>query len=41
MTTHFSKWLLAALAVVILAGCSGGEQEVVAKPDPVHFESGD
>lgn len=41
MTTHFSKWLLAALAAVILAGCSGGEQEVVAKPDPVHFESGD
>ena len=41
MTTHFSKWLIAALAVIALAGCSGGEQEVVAKPDPVHFESGD
>lgn len=36
------NWLLAAMAVFALSACSGGEeQQAAAKPDPVHFESGD
>jgi len=35
------NWLLAALAVLALTACSGSEEQVAAKPDPVHFESGD
>ncbi|MBD3640912.1 MAG: nitrous oxide reductase accessory protein NosL [Marinobacter sp.] len=35
------NWLLAALAAVTLTACSGNEEQATAKPDPVHFESGD
>ncbi|MCG7198632.1 nitrous oxide reductase accessory protein NosL [Marinobacter pelagius] len=35
------NWLLAALAAVTLTACSGNEEQTTAKPDPVHFESGD
>lgn len=41
MTHPVNTWLIAALAAVVLAGCSGGEQQSLAKPDPVHFDSGD
>lgn len=41
MTTPTINWLLAAFAAVVLAGCSGGEQQTREKPDAVHFESGD
>lgn len=35
------NWLLAALAAITLTACSGNEEQTTAKPDPVHFESGD
>ncbi len=35
------NWLLAALAVLTLTACSGDEEQAIAKPEPVHFESGD
>jgi copper chaperone NosL len=35
------NWLLAALAVFTLTACSGEEAQTTARPDPVHFESGD
>lgn len=35
------NWFLAALAAVTLTACSGNEEQATAKPDPVHFESGD
>lgn len=41
MATPLTKWLTAALMAITLAGCSNGEQQAVAKPDPVHFDSGD
>ncbi|WP_342631054.1 nitrous oxide reductase accessory protein NosL [Marinobacter alkaliphilus] len=41
MPTPLTKWLTAALMAITLAGCSNGEQQAVAKPDPVHFDSGD
>jgi len=34
-------WLLAVLAAFTLTACSGKEEQATAKPDPVHFESGD
>lgn len=33
--------LVLLAAVLVLAGCSGGEEQARAKPDPVHFSSGD
>lgn len=41
MAHPMTKWLIVAFTAIILAGCSGDEQETLAKPDPVHFESGD
>ncbi|PSF12545.1 nitrous oxide reductase accessory protein NosL [Marinobacter shengliensis] len=41
MPTPLTKWLIAALTAITLAGCSNGEQQTAAKPDPVHFDSGD
>lgn len=41
MATPLTKWLIAALAAITLAGCSSDEQQTAAKPDPVHFDSGD
>ena len=35
------NWLLAALAVFTLTACSSDEEQTIAKPDPVHIESGD
>jgi len=35
------NWLVAALAAITLTACSGNEEQTTAKPDPVHFESGD
>ncbi|WP_296932818.1 nitrous oxide reductase accessory protein NosL [uncultured Marinobacter sp.] len=35
------KWLFAALAALTLTACSGNEEQAMAKPEPVHFESGD
>ena len=35
------NWLLAALAAITLTACSGNEEQTMAKPEPVHFESGD
>lgn len=35
------NWLLASLAALTLTACSGAEEQLAAKPDPVHFESGD
>lgn len=35
------NWLLAALAAITLTACSGTDEQTTAKPDPVHFESGD
>lgn len=35
------QWVLACMAAVMLAGCSGSEEQVAKAPDPVHFESGD
>lgn len=36
----FTPFVLLA-AVLFLAGCSGGEEQAPAKPDPVHFSTGD
>ncbi|MDX5386689.1 MAG: nitrous oxide reductase accessory protein NosL [Alteromonadaceae bacterium] len=41
MATPLTKWLIAALTAITLAGCSSDEQQTAAKPDPVHFDSGD
>ncbi len=41
MTRTINIWLIVALAAIALAGCSGDEPQTLAKPDPVHFESGD
>ena len=41
MVNTTKAWLLAALAVIAITGCTDAEQQVLAKPDPVHFESGD
>ena len=41
MANPATKWLIAAFTATLLAGCSGSEPEIVEKPDPVHFESGD
>lgn len=35
------NWLLAALAVFALTACSSDEEQTLARPDPVHIESGD
>lgn len=41
MKQNKRNWLLAALAVFTLTACSGEEAKTTARPDPVHFESGD
>ena len=41
MANPITKWLIVAFTAITLVGCSGGEQETLAKPEPVHFESGD
>ncbi len=41
MVNKTKAWLFAALAAIAITGCSDAEQQVLAKPDPVHFESGD
>lgn len=40
-TATATKWLIAALAATTLTACSGDDPQALAKPDPVHFESGD
>ncbi|GGC60294.1 nitrous oxide reductase accessory protein NosL [Marinobacter halophilus] len=41
MAHPITKWFIAGLAAITLAGCSGDDPQTLAKPDPVHFESGD
>ncbi|WP_449284518.1 nitrous oxide reductase accessory protein NosL [Marinobacter sp. PE14] len=41
MNRNKLNWLFAALAAVTLTACSGNEEQTTAKPDPIHFESGD
>lgn len=41
MNPNKLSWLFATLAVFLLTACSSEEEQAVAKPNPVHFESGD